>query len=101
VVPEDAYATLEVGGEVAARSVHVRTGAEVYGLRINNVIEPHEHAQEFPSFLADPALRSRNLFAYIDAGDLGQMVRRCRATDGLGHQVFNVANADMAVAATG
>jgi nucleoside-diphosphate-sugar epimerase len=72
----------------------------VYGLRINNVIEPDEYAQKFPPFLADPALRRRNLFAYIDVRDLGQMVQRCLETDGLGYQVFNVANADMSVAAT-
>ena len=51
-------------------------------------------------FLADPSLRRRNLFAYIDARDLGQMVQRRLETDGLGYQVFNVANADMSVAAT-
>jgi hypothetical protein len=54
----------------------------------------------FPAFLADPSLRRRNLFAYIDARDLGQMVQRCLETDGLGYEVFNVANADMSVAAT-
>jgi len=72
----------------------------VDGLRINNVIEPHEYADMFPAFLADPSLRRRNLFAYIDTRDLGQMVERCLEVDGLGYQVFNVANADMSVAAT-
>ena len=99
-VPEDAYAMSKVAGEVTARSFHARTGADVYGLRINNVIEPHEYAEMFPAFLADPSLRRRNLFAYIDARDLGQMVQRCLETDGLGYEVFNVANADMSVAAT-
>ena len=99
-VPEDAYAMSKVAGEVTARSFQARTGADIYGLRINNVIEPHEYAEKFPAFLADPALRRRNLFAYIDARDLGQMVQRCLETDGLGYQVFNVANADMSVAAT-
>ena len=32
--------------------------------------------------------------------DLGQMVDRCLETDGLGYQVFNVANAEMSGAAT-
>jgi len=99
-VPEDAYAMSKVAGEVTARSFQVRTGADIYGLRINNVVEPHEYAEKFPPFLADPALRRRNLFAYIDVRDLGQMVQRCLDTDGLGYQVFNVANADMSVAAT-
>ena len=99
-VPEDAYAMSKVAGEVTARSFQARTGADVYGLRINNVIEPHEYAEMFPAFLADPSLRRRNVFAYIDARDLGQMVQRCLETDGLGYEVFNVANADMSVAAT-
>ncbi len=99
-VPEDSYAMSKVAGEVTARSFQARTGADVYGLRINNVIEPHEYAELFPDFLADPALRRRNIFAYIDARDLGHMVDRCLATDGLGFEVFNVANPDLSVAAT-
>ena len=99
-VPEDAYAMSKVANEVTARSFQARTGADVYGLRINNVIEPHEYEEMFSAFLADPSLRRRNIFAYIDVRDLGQMVQRCLETDGLGYQIFNVANADMSVAAT-
>lgn len=99
-VPEDSYAMSKVANEVTARSFQARTGADVYGLRINNVIEPHEYAESFPAFLADPSTRRRNVFAYIDARDLGQMVQRCLEVDGLGYEVFNVANADMSVALT-
>ncbi len=99
-VPEDAYAMSKVAGEATARSFQARTGADIYGLRINNVIEPHEYAELFGAFLADPALRRRNIFAYIDTRDLGQMVQRCLEVDGLGYEVFNVANADLSVAAT-
>lgn len=99
-VPEDSYAMSKVAGEVTARSFQARTGSDVYGLRINNVIEPDEYAELFPPFLEDPALRRRNVFAYIDTRDLGLLVERCLETDGLGYQVFNVANADMSVAAT-
>jgi len=99
-VPEDSYAMSKVASETTARSFHARTGADVYGLRINNVIEPHEYAEQFPPYLEDPSLRRRNLFAYIDSRDLGHMVQRCLETDGLGYEVFNVANPDMSVAAT-
>ncbi|WP_107772775.1 NAD-dependent epimerase/dehydratase family protein [Nocardioides sediminis] len=99
-VPEDSYAMSKVAGEVTARSFQARTGADVYGLRINNVIEPHEYAELFPAFLEDPSLRHRNIFAYIDTRDLSRMVERCLEVDGLGYEVFNVANADMSVAAT-
>ena len=99
-VPEDSYAMSKVANEVTARSFQARTGFDIYGLRINNVIEPHEYAEMFPRFLEDPALRRRNIFAYIDTRDLGQLVQRCLEVDGLGYEVFNVANADMSVAAT-
>ncbi len=99
-VPEDSYAMSKVAGEVTARSFHARTGADIYGLRINNVIEPHEYAEKFPAFLDDPSLRRRNIFGYIDTRDLGQMVQCCLETDGLGYEVFNVANADTSVAAS-
>lgn len=100
VVPEDSYAMSKVAGEVVARSFHARTGADVYGLRINNVVEPDEYVEKFPAFLADASLRRRNIFAYIDTRDLGQVVLRALETDGLGFEVFNVAGADMSVAAT-
>lgn len=97
-LPHDSYAMSKVCNEATARSFQARTGADIYGLRINNVIEPHEYAENFPAFVDDPSLRRRNIFAYIDARDLGQMVNRCLTTDGLGYEVFNVANEDSSVA---
>ena len=96
-VPEDSYAMSKVVNEATARSFQARSGADIYGLRINNVIEPHEYRRDFPAFMTDPGLRRRNIFSYIDARDLGQMVDRCLATDGLGYQVFNVSNDDHSV----
>ncbi|MBB3712158.1 nucleoside-diphosphate-sugar epimerase [Limimaricola variabilis] len=96
-VPQDSYAMSKVVNEATAKSFQARTGFDIYGLRINNVIEPHEYAEQFPAYMANPALRRRNIFAYIDARDLGQMVDRCLATDGLGYEVFNVANDDLSV----
>ena len=94
-VPHDSYAMSKVCNEATARSFQVRTGIDIYGL--NNVIEPHEYAENFPAFMDEPTLRRRNIFAYIDARDLGQMVARCLAVDGLGYEVFNVANDDCSV----
>lgn len=98
VIPEDSYAMSKVANEVTARSFQRRSGFDIYGLRINNVIEPHEYAENFPAYIADPSLRRRNIFAYIDARDLGQMVDRCLKTDGLGFEIFNVSNDDHSVA---
>lgn len=97
-VPEDSYAMSKVVNEATARSFQKRSGIDIYGLRINNVIEPHEYAKDFPAYIADPSLRLRNFFAYIDARDLGHMVDRCLATDGLGYEIFNVSNDDHSVA---
>lgn len=97
-VPHDSYALSKVCNEATGRSLQARSGADIYGLRINNVIEPHEYAENFPAYVADASLRRRNIFAYIDARDLGQMVNRCLATDGLGYEVFNVSNDDSSVA---
>lgn len=99
-VPHDSYAMSKVCNEVTARSFQARTGADIYGLRINNVIEPDEYAEIFPGFIHDPDQRRRNIFAYIDARDLGQMVECCLQTDGLGYEVFNVSNDDHSVDCT-
>jgi nucleoside-diphosphate-sugar epimerase len=99
-VPEDSYAMSKVVNEVTARSFQARSGIDIYGLRINNVIEPDEYESKFPAFVADPALRRRNIFAYIDARDLGHMVDCCLHTDGLGYEVFNVSNDDTSVGIT-
>lgn len=99
-VPHDSYAMSKVCNEMTARSFQARTGADIYGLRINNVIEPHEYTEMFPAFVENPALRRRNIFAYIDARDLGHMVDCCLKTYGLGYEVFNVSNDDSSVGIT-
>ncbi len=92
VIPEDSYAMSKVVNEVTARSFQRRSGFDIYGIRINNVVEPHEYAANFPDYFKDPDLRRRNIFAYIDARDLGQMVDLMLRTDGLGFEIFNASN---------
>ena len=99
-IPEDSYAMSKVVNEATARCFQRRSGADIYGLRINNVIEPHEYETDFPAYMTDPGLRRRNIFAYIDARDLGQMVDRCLSTDGLGFEIFNVSNDNHSVKLT-
>lgn len=96
-VPHDSYAASKVANEVTAQSFQARSGFDIYGIRMNNVIEPHEYEEKFPGFLANPRLRRRNIFAYIDARDLAQLVERMLQTDGLGYQIFNAANDDNSV----
>lgn len=91
VDPMDSYGCSKVVNEVTARSFARRSGADIYALRIGNVIEPHEY-DRFPAMFANPETRYRNTFCYIDARDLGQIVHRCIEKDGLGFQVFNAGN---------
>lgn len=99
VRPQDSYAMSKVVNEVTARSFYERSGFDIYGLRINNVISPEQYQGDFPGWVDHPEQRRRNLFAYIDARDLALMVDCCLKTDGLGFQIFNVANAEHSVRA--
>ncbi|MDG1279822.1 MAG: NAD(P)-dependent oxidoreductase [Pseudorhodobacter sp.] len=92
VNPVDSYALSKVVNERTARAFAKRFGIDIYALRIGNVVEPHEYKRDFPRYFADPGLRRRNFFCYIDARDLGQIVDLCLAKDGLGYQVFNAGN---------
>jgi len=87
----DSYGLSKVVNEKTARAFAARFGADIYALRIGNVIEPHEY-ERFPSFMARPLARKRNAWSYIDARDLGQIVHHCIEKNGLGFQVFNAVN---------
>ncbi|MFZ1681016.1 MAG: NAD(P)-dependent oxidoreductase [Rhizobiaceae bacterium] len=91
VDPMDSYGLSKVVNEETARAFQRRSGFDIYALRIGNVIEPHEY-DRFPGFFADPEVRRRNAFCYIDARDLGQIVHLCLEKDGLGFQIFNAGN---------
>ena len=89
--PMDSYGLSKVVNEKTARAFAMRYGADIYALRIGNVIEPHEYSM-FPAFQAKPMSRKRNAWSYIDARDLGEIVHLCIEKDGLGYQVFNAVN---------
>ena len=94
VDPMDSYALSKVVNERTARAFALRSGADIYALRIGNVIEPHEYEALVPKWRADPAFRKKIAWSYIDARDLGEIVRLAVEKDGLGYQVFNAANDD-------
>ena len=89
--PMDSYGLSKVCNEKTARAFAMRYCADIYALRIGNVIEPHEYGM-FERFLADPPSRKRNAWSYIDARDLGEIARLCVEKDGLGFQAFNAVN---------
>ena len=91
VDPMDSYALSKICNERTARGFALRSGSDIYALRIGNVIEPHEYAL-FPGWFETPGFRKKIAWSYIDARDLGEIVHRGIETDGLGYQVFNAAN---------
>ncbi len=91
VDPMDSYGLSKVCNEKTARAFAMRYKADIYALRIGNVIEPHEYKM-FETFHANPMLRKRCAWSYIDARDLGEIVHLCLEKDGLGFQVFNATN---------
>ena len=94
VDPMDSYALSKVVNEKTARAFALRSGFDIYALRIGNVIEPHEYEAYIPKWRADPEFRKRIAWSYIDARDLGQITDLAIAKDGLGFQIFNAANDD-------
>ncbi|MBP1882584.1 NAD-dependent epimerase/dehydratase family protein [Sinorhizobium mexicanum] len=91
VNPMDSYGLSKVVNEKTARAFAERSGFDIYAMRIGNVIEPHEYAN-FPHYFANPEIRKRIAWSYIDARDLGQIVKLCVEKDGLGFAIFNAAN---------
>ena len=91
VNPMDSYGLSKVVNENTAKAFQLRSGFDIYALRIGNVFEPHEYSK-FKEFFKNPKLRLRNIFNYIDARDLGQIVDLCLKKNKLGFQIFNAAN---------
>ncbi len=94
VDPMDSYAMSKVINEATAKAFHARTGADIYCLRIGNVIDPVDYAK-FPGYFKDPGFRRRITWSYIDARDLATAARLAADTDGLGFTVMNVAADDV------
>ena len=89
--PMDSYGLSKVVNEKTARAFAARYGADIYALRIGNVIEPHEYGA-FAEYVKNPPMRKRNAWSYFDARDLGEIVHLCLQKNGLGYQVFNAVN---------
>lgn len=91
VDPMDSYALSKICNERTGRAFHLRDGIDIYAFRIGNVIEPHEYSALIGSY-DDPGRRKRIAWSYIDSRDLAQACRLAVETEGLGYQVFNIAN---------
>ena len=92
--PESTYSLVKhLEEQMAAQFCRWDPDLKMIGLRFSNVMYPDDYAA-FPSYDADPALRKWNLWAYIDARDGAQAVRRALEHRATGVDVFVIANAD-------
>lgn len=92
--PQTAYSLSKLVGEtIAEQFCRWDPELKMFGLRFSNVMEPEEY-RAFPGFDAHPRQRKWNLWAYIDARDGAQAIRRALESDRTGAEVFIIANAD-------
>ena len=91
--PESSYSLSKLVGETMAEQFARRTGIPFVGLRISNIMEPHDYAK-FPSWQADATVRKWNLWGYVDARDVAAAIRGALEADITGAEVCIVAAAD-------
>jgi nucleoside-diphosphate-sugar epimerase len=92
--PESGYSlSKDLGEEMARQMQRWNPDTTFIGLRLSNVMEPEDYLK-FPTWQDDPHLREWNLWAYIDARDAAQAVRKSLHVDFVGADHFIIANAD-------
>jgi nucleoside-diphosphate-sugar epimerase len=91
--PESSYALSKLVGETMAAQFARRSGVQFLGLRISNIMEPHDY-ERFASWQDDPLVRRWNLWGYVDARDVAQAVRLGLVASLVGAEVAIVAAAD-------
>ncbi len=91
--PESSYAVSKVLGEELARQFNRWNDLPIIGLRLSNVMEPHDY-QRFPGFWTNAHLRKWNLWGYVDARDVAQSCRLGLEAAIQGAEAFIIAAAD-------
>ena len=92
-VPNTTYALSKVVSETVAEQVSRWSDIPFVGLRISNIMEPHDY-QRFPSYWSDPHARKWNLWGYVDARDVAAACRLGLEADVAGSQNVIIAAAD-------
>lgn len=92
--PESAYSlSKDLAEEMARQMARWNPGTSFIGLRLSNVMEPHDYAR-YDGWQETPHFREWNLWGYIDARDFAQAVRLSLDVDLVGADHFIIANAD-------
>jgi len=94
MLPENGYALAKGLAEEMARQMHRwNPHTSFLGLRISNIIEPHEYGM-FAHWQGDPNLRKWNLWSYVDSRDVAQACRLALEAVPMGADHCIVAAAD-------
>ena len=92
-LPEFHYALSKLVGEVIADQFNRWHNLPCLGLRISNIMEPHDY-QRFLGWQDDPMIRRWNLWGYVDSRDVAQAARLALESDLTTAENFLVAAAD-------
>lgn len=92
-VPNTTYALSKVASETIAEHIARWSGIPFVGLRISNIMEPHDY-ERFPSYWPDPHSRKWNLWGYVDVRDVALACRLGIEADVTGSQNVIIAAAD-------
>ncbi len=94
VLPESGYALAKGLSEDMARQMHRwNPQTSFVGLRISNIIEPHEYPM-FEKWQDDARVRRWNLWSYVDSRDVAQACRLALEAKDVGAEHCLVAAAD-------
>ena len=91
--PATTYALSKVASETIAEQISRWSGIPFVGLRISNIMEPHDY-RRFPSYWPDPHSRKWNLWGYVDVRDVAAGCRLGLEADVTGSQNVIIAAAD-------
>jgi nucleoside-diphosphate-sugar epimerase len=92
--PETAYSLGKLVDEtIAQQFARWDPALKIVALRFSNVMDVEDY-KAFPTFDSDPRKRKWNLWAYIDARDGAQAVRKAIEAGFTGFEAFIIANAD-------
>jgi nucleoside-diphosphate-sugar epimerase len=91
--PSTTYALSKVASETIAEQISRWSGVPFIGLRISNIMEPHEY-RGFPGYWADPHARKWNAWGYVDVRDVAAACRLGLEADVTGSTNVIIAAAD-------
>jgi nucleoside-diphosphate-sugar epimerase len=91
--PSTTYALSKVASETIAEQVSRWSGIPFVGLRISNIMEPHDY-RRFPGYWPDPHSRKWNVWGYVDVRDVAAACRLGLEAEVTGSRNVIIAAAD-------